>query len=240
MNLALDIGNTNAKLAVFQSNQIVKSSMINNLSEDYLKKIINKYPIKTICYSNSGEPLHWINNFCIKSNLNYFKVSSQCNLPINIDYESLDSLGSDRIALCVGAHMKYPGNNLIIDMGTCITFDIIINDTYLGGQISPGFSIRLLSLNNHAYQLPKIKPELTTKTLGKNTKDSMIVGVHDSLIFEIEGVIEKYKSRYPNVSVILTGGDLKFVKKTLKNINFINPYLLMEGLNYIIAFNNEI
>ena len=73
--------------------------------------------------------------------------------------------------------------------------------------------------------------------LGKNSFSQF---ANDSLIFEIEGVIEKYKSRYPNMSVILTGGDLKFVKKTLKNINFINPYLLMEGLNYIIAFNNEI
>ncbi|MAQ31969.1 MAG: pantothenate kinase [Flavobacteriales bacterium] len=240
MNLVLDIGNTNAKLAIFQSNQIVKSEMTNNLSENYLKKIINKYPIKNICCSNSGEPLHWVKDFCIKSNLYYLKVNSQCNLPINIDYESPDSLGSDRIALCVGAHAQYPGNNLIIDMGTCITFDIVVNDTYLGGQISPGFAIRLLSLHNHTYHLPKIKPEVLKKKMGKNTKESMMVGIHDSIIFEIEGVIEKYKLRYPNMSVILTGGDLKFVKKTLKNINFINPYLLMEGLNYIIAFNNEI
>jgi type III pantothenate kinase len=100
--------------------------------------------------------------------------------------------------------------------------------------------MRLTSLHVHTNKLPKINFQHIDNFIGKTTNESMLIGVYDSLLFEVKNVIEKYKSRYPNIRTIITGGDLKIIKNKIKNINFINPYLLMEGLNYIIACNEEI
>ena len=210
MNLVLDIGNTNTKLAIFQNNKMIKHIIVKRLSLISLKKMIKNYSIKNICCSYTGSPFDWIANFCKKKQIKYLKLDSRCNLPIKLDYQTPKTLGSDRIALCVGAHMKYPGNKLIIDLGTCLTYDMIVDDVYLGGRISPGFAMRLLSLHQKTHGLPKLTPKKTDLLIGKTTKDSILLGVYDGLILEIEGVIQKYKSRYSNILVILTGGDLQF------------------------------
>ena len=174
--------------------------------------------------------------FCLEKDLRYIDIKESSNLPINIEYETPDTLGPDRIALALGS-LKYPGNKLIIDFGTCITYDIVLNNRYIGGQISPGIETRLASLNYSTEKLPKLNLEYLDLHIGKNTHESMLIGVNDSLLFEVKNVIEKYQSRYSNITVIITGGGSEFIKKRIKNINFVNPYLLMEGLNYIIACN---
>ena len=148
-------------------------------------------------------------------------------------------MGSDRIALAVGAATKYSGTKLIIDVGTCITYDIVVDNLYVGGQISPGLKMRLAALHLHTQQLPDINFQETSLFIGTTTTESMLIGVYDSFVFEIQNVIEKYKSRYPNIRVVITGGDMKMIKNKIKNINFFDPYLLMEGLNYIIACNED-
>ena len=77
-------------------------------------------------------------------------------------------------------------------------------------------------------------------SVGQSTRDSILVGVYDSIFFEIESVVNKYKRLYPTIVTIATGGDMNIIEKKIKNINFFRPYLLMEGLNSIIAFNEEV
>jgi len=238
MNLVLDLGNTNVKLAIFNNDKIIEYAMVSKLSFTELKKVKYKYPaIKNLCFSNTGPHIKDIERFCQESKIKYVKLDSNCSLPISIEYDTPKTLGSDRIALCVGAHINYPGNKLIIDLGTCLTYDILIKNKYMGGQISPGFQMRLRSLNHYTTNLPKLNFEFTFNEIGKTTKESILLGVYEGILFEIEGIIQKYKLRYPNITVIFTGGDVDFIKKRVKNTNFINPYLLMEGLNYIIASN---
>ncbi len=144
----------------------------------------------------------------------------------------------DRIALAVGS-TQFKGDKLIIDFGTCITYDLVIDNKFLGGQISPGFDVRLSSLNYSTSKLPKVTFDYVDKTIGNNTIDCMLIGIKDSILYEVDKVIEKYKKRYPNIKVIATGGNLNIIKNKIKNINFFHPHLLMEGLNYIIAFNEK-
>jgi type III pantothenate kinase len=99
--------------------------------------------------------------------------------------------------------------------------------------------MRLVALHSYTHKLPNINFQESISFIGTTTNESMLIGVYDSVVFEIKNVIEKYKSRYPNVTVVITGGDMKVIKKKIKNINFFDPYLLMEGLNYIIACNEE-
>tara|TARA_Y100001968_G_scaffold329525_1_gene379063 strand:- start:724 stop:1443 length:720 start_codon:yes stop_codon:yes gene_type:complete len=238
MNLAIDVGNTHVKLAIFNNNKIIDHLTTTKLSVDYLKNIQCNYPsIKNIGFSNTGAPINGLDIFCQESKIKLIKIDATCQLPISINYNTPATLGSDRIALCVGAYINYPGATLVIDLGTCLTYDLLIRDQHVGGQISPGFNMRLLSLTHYTENLPKLNFELTSDIIGQTTKDSILLGVYEGVLFELEGIIQKYKSRYSNIKVVLTGGDVDFVKKRIKNINFINPYLLMEGLNYIIASN---
>ena len=135
---------------------------------------------------------------------------------------------------------QYEGDKLIIDFGTCITYDLVIGNTYFGGQISPGLVVRLSSLHDYTKKLPQLAFKEINSFIGDTTDKSMLIGVIDSVLFETEKVIQKYKNRYPSIVVIATGGDVEFISERIKNINFIRPHLLMEGLNYIIAFNEKI
>ena len=238
MHLVLDIGNTIIKWALFQSDNIIDNDVLSKLSIEHLKSIHKKYPkIERLCFSNTRNKTKLIEQFCEESKIKCLKADYNCNLPIFLDYNTPNTLGSDRIALCVGDHYNYSGNKLIIDLGTCITYDLIINKKYMGGQISPGVYMRLRSLHNDTANLPNLEFKIIKKSVGKTTEESILIGIYDGILNEIQGIIQKYKLRYPNIKVILTGGDMDFFKKRIKNINFINPYLLMEGLNYIIASN---
>ena len=160
MNLVLDLGNTNVKLAIFNNNKIIEYATVSKISFTDLNKLKDKYPaIKNLCFSNTGTESKDIKRFCEESEIRYLKLDSNSSLPISIEYCTPNTLGSDRIALCVGAYINYPGNTLIIDLGTCLTYDILIEDKYIGGQISPGFDMRLSSLNNHTANLPKLNFE---------------------------------------------------------------------------------
>ena len=241
MNLVLDIGNTNVKWAIFDNNKMIEYHSIKDFSIDLFKNIISKYSeIKNVCVCNNSEDIDYINKVCLDLRIRYISVHHLLNLPIHIEYNTPKTLGLDRIMLAVGSMIKYTGDKLIIDLGTCVTYDIVIGNKYIGGQISPGLEMRLASLYTYTNKLPKINFQYIDNFIGKTTHESMLIGVYDSLLFEVKNVIEKYKSRYPNIKTIITGGDLKIIKNKIKNINFFNPYLLMEGLNYIIACNEEI
>ncbi|MAQ70026.1 MAG: pantothenate kinase [Flavobacteriales bacterium] len=240
MNLVIDIGNTKIKWAVFRNKKMIEYNSAKVFSNEYFQNILSKYSmLKTICVSNTGEDVDYIYKYCLKSNIKYILVHDLSKLPVEIQYKTKNTLGPDRIALAAGAVAKYSGVKLIIDLGTCITYDIIVDNVYVGGQISLGLTMRLAALHSYTHRLPNISFQETSDVIGMTTRDSMLIGVRDSFLFEIKNVIEKYKSRYANVTVITTGGDMMMLKNRIKNINFFDPYLLMEGLNYIIACNEE-
>ena len=241
MNLVLDFGNTNVKWALFHDKNMIKFVSATILTKYAFEEILKKYSnIHNICVVGDSDLTEEIHHICLDNEINYLKLTNSIKLPININYRSPKTLGADRIALVMGAHKLYSKDTLIIDCGTCITYDLLVGNDYLGGQISPGLHMRLSSLHFFTKKLPKLNFDFQDYFIGDSTKKSMLIGVSDSILFEIKDVIQKYRLRYPNINVVITGGDAKFVKNKIKNINFINPYLLMEGLNYIIAFNEEI
>ena len=161
MNLVIDIGNTNVKWAVFENNKIIEHHLIHDFSSQCFQNFLSKYSIlKTVCVSNTSEHIEYIHKACLELNIQYISVKDLSNLPIEIQYTTQDTLGSDRVALAVGAAMKYSGTKLIVDLGTCITYDIVIDNTYIGGQISPGLKMRLVSLNTDTNKLPNISLSL--------------------------------------------------------------------------------
>jgi type III pantothenate kinase len=241
MNLVLDIGNTRCKWAVFRNNEMLASGSSKLFSIDFLRTTSVKYnEIKNVCISDNTNVGYDYKTIFSNLNIDYIEISHKCKLPITISYVTPKTLGSDRIALSVAASQRYSGHKLIIDLGTCITYDLVLHNDYIGGQISPGLNMRLAALNHYTGKLPKLDFCFSDLLVGDSTKNSILIGVYDSIFFEIANVIEKYKTRYPKLVTIVTGGDMNIIEKKIKSINFYHPYLLMEGLNSIIAFNEEV
>ena len=240
MNLIIDVGNTNVKLAVFENNklqhkEVIKSSRI--LST--IKKLIKKYPgLKRAIISSVGRLNESVLNK-IRSQIKLLVLNSKIKLPFNNQYQTPNTLGVDRIALVSASAMLYPKKNvLIIDAGTCITYDIITKENnYLGGAISPGIALRYQALHNLTANLPLLSIKQPKNLIGSNTNESIHSGVINGVLGEIKGAINDYDKNFKELTVILTGGDAEFLSKQLKSSIFANSNFLLQGLNYILEHN---
>ena len=240
MNLAIDIGNTRNKFAIINQHKIIDIIVKDTLSTGVLKDILAKYPEISFAILSTVRNINSSILSFLNEELNYFIVLDE-NTPIPIEnlYETKSTLGKDRLAAIVGANNIHPDSNiLVIDMGTAITYDFI-NDSnqYLGGTISPGLEMRFKALNHFTDKLPLLQKSEKYNTIGKNTTDSIISGVQNGIIFEIDGYINKLKSKHSDLRIILTGGDAIFFDKKLKNTIFVNLNLNFIGLNKILNFN---
>ena len=145
----------------------------------------------------------------------------------------------DRVALISSAYINYKNqNNLIIDLGTCITYDFVdLNGTYLGGAISPGITTRYKSLNQNTSNLPLLKYDKIDQILGLTTNESIHIGVNTGVLGEISHYINRLRNSYSDFNVIITGGDSIFLLNKIKNAIFADQDFLATGLNYIIKLN---
>ena len=237
MNLTLDIGNTQSKLAVFNNSLVVVKTFDSEFIIDEIDGFLLLYPsIKNLIVCSVTDITLNLEKYNFN---NVHFVSSNSNIPFENLYLSKDSLGNDRIALVSSASISYPGKNvLIIDAGSCITYDFI-NDKnqYLGGAISPGLNMRCKSLNEFTSKLPLVSFESSDKLIANQTIVSINVGVANGVVFEIEGFVRQYLSEYDNLTVILTGGNSDFLSNQLKISIFANQNFLLEGLNNLIKLN---
>ena len=169
------------------------------------------------------------------------RLDHSSKVPFKNSYATPRSLGVDRIALATAAFYHNPkGNTLVIDAGTCITYDMV-NDygEYLGGAISPGLNMRYRALHEQTAKLPLLKPDELLDFIGNATESSIHSGVVNGLRHELDGCIEQYRSRFTDLTVILTGGDAQFLSKRLKNTIFADSNFLLLGLNYLLEYNKH-
>jgi type III pantothenate kinase len=161
-------------------------------------------------------------------------------MPFKNLYGTPKTLGVDRLALVSAASAQFSGKDvLVIDAGTCITYDFITKEnSYLGGAISPGLRMRYQALNNLTAHLPLLDTKRPDHFIGQSTEQAIHSGVVFGVLNEMEGVIEAYKEKYSDLTVILTGGDANFLSKQLKSSIFANSNFLLEGLNHILQFNS--
>ncbi|TXG36594.1 type III pantothenate kinase [Seonamhaeicola maritimus] len=242
MNLIIDVGNSFVKLAVFSRNTIKRKEVVDHkhLIES-VEKLKRQYPsIKRAVISSVGS-LSNKDVYGVNDILDVFVLDSNTKLPFTNKYKTSKTLGADRIALVCASLRRFSNEHvLIIDAGTCITYDFINSENeYLGGAISPGLRTRYKSLNNLTANLPLLDTEKPKDIIGNSTKESIHSGVVNGILKEIDGVIEEYKLKYLDLTVILTGGDANFLSKQLKSSIFANSNFLLEGLNFILQFNSN-
>jgi type III pantothenate kinase len=241
MNLIIDIGNTRVKAAVFEKDRLVTLYTFNsNKIVSEIKNIIKKHQIIAAILSSvsliSKQKIDKLQKI-----VPFTFISSELKIPFKNLYKTPKTLGVDRIALVFGGVIKYPEQNiLIIDAGTCITFDFVNKEKeYLGGAISPGIQMRYKSLHHFTAKLPFLELEKPANFIGNSTKQSINSGVINGVVQEIDGVIQQYKNKYLDLTVVLTGGDTNFLSKQLKSSIFANQNFLLEGLNEILIFNKN-
>lgn len=165
-------------------------------------------------------------------------------IPMEIDYETPESLGTDRLAAAVGASFLYPDRPLlVIDAGSCITYDFVSeNRTFHGGMIAPGLLMRIKSMHQQTANLPDLSESWKIHDrheIGKSTVECMVSGAKNGMINEINGTIARFKEKYEALDVILTGGDQAFFETNIKAPIFVRPNLVLIGLNQILINNEE-
>jgi len=240
MNLILDFGNTYKKIAVVSRGKIVYLTAQMRVEVKDIVEIEKKYEIKNAILSSVVNDTEEIENY-LENKYTFIKLSKKTKLPIQNAYETKNTLGSDRLACAVAAYDVFPNENvLVLQLGTCLTADFITKEgVYLGGSISPGMNMRFQALHHFSAKLPLIEHQNIRSVVGKSTKKSILSGVFYGLVAECNYLIDYYKENYGSIRVILTGGDAKKFKHTIKNKTVALDGFVIFGLNAILQHNVE-
>ena len=238
MNLILDIGNSGYKMALFEGGIKVSSARVNDFNSESFEKIISGFVFDKAIISSVRVTPEFVTEILSLRKIYIHTLSYKSKIPFEIQYKTPETLGSDRIAALAGAFNLFPNENiLIIDAGTAITYDFLINGIYKGGNISPGIDVRLKALHNFTDKLPLLSIKENFDSPGQTTHDAILSGVVNGTIYEINEYIRTFKKNNNNNKIILTGGDSEYIDTKLNDQVLHIPDLIIEGLNFILEHN---
>jgi type III pantothenate kinase len=236
MNLVLDFGNTRIKAGLFDGDLIKKKFV--EFDFEVLLALLKFDQIEKIILASVVElPMETIKAIESLGKLMIFE--SFTPTPLSNIYQTVNTLGSDRLAASCGAYKMYKGSAfLVIDAGTCLKYNYTDkHGNFLGGGISPGLAMRFKAMHNQTNKLPLITfDENYHDLVGNNTQNSIRMGAQLGMIAEVKGIIEAYQQTFEVVNIVLTGGDAAFLQKGLKNGIFADPDLILKGLNSILNY----
>jgi len=241
MRLILDFGNTFQKCAVFDDNEIIAFERFENISIDQLKEFSKNYDINSAILSTVINTDPQIIEYLEKSFL-FIELKHDTPIPIKNKYANHKSLGKDRLSAAVGAAALFPKQNVLsIDTGTAIKFDFVNNKgEYLGGSIAPGLYLRFKALHTFTDKLPLVSYNNQHPLIGNSTQTSILSGVMNGAIAEVNAMIEDYKAAFEALKIVFTGGESIYFVNSIKSDIFADTNLVVKGLNEILKFNEEI
>ena len=239
VTLCFDFGNTRKKVAVFHGAEMKEAIVLPDDGLEIIQSLINKFnPAKSILSSviNHNPVIEEL----LAATTKFHKLSHLTKVAFTTPVGKPETIGADRLALTAAAVYYYPTyNNLVIGMGSCITYNFINKyHEFIGGAISPGLEMRLKALNYYTAKLPLIKPDSNVPLIGYDTNTNILSGVVLGMAKEMDGFIEAYREKYRNINVLLTGGDIVYLASHLKNKIFADPDLIFKGLYAISEVNN--
>ncbi len=239
MYLILDLGNTNKKLAIFQHERLLDVKLFPSISLKIVRDFIHDHPGISHCIISSVVPFPVSIRKFLSKKFYFIELDENTNLPLINKYTTGKTLGMDRIAAAVAANHIFPHQNLlVVNAGSCITYDFVnAQNEYQGGAISPGISMRFRALHTFTGKLPLISIKEKKNLIGNSTEASIISGVLNGSMVEIEGIASLYQKKFPDLKIILSGGDLKYFDKRLKISIFAFPNIVIHGLCQILEFN---
>ncbi|MFK7796975.1 MAG: type III pantothenate kinase [Aureispira sp.] len=242
MNVCLDIGNTQLKIGYYQEQglleevQVVPDWQLANLEQKLKEKNIKRAIISSVQQEDKALLQY------LKEQLEQVHVlSTKLSLPIVIDYATPTTLGNDRLAVAVAAAQLYPQQNvLVVDAGTCITYDFVTAaGHYLGGSILPGIDMRFRAMHEFTAKLPQANYTTLSTFVGNSTETSLQTGVLYGVLHELEGFAAQYRQQFGSIIVLVTGGSLPHFESQLKSKIFAQPNLVLDGLNAILQYQHS-
>jgi type III pantothenate kinase len=237
--ICLDFGNTRLKAALFTDDALTQVSILNDHSLESVKALIEKFsPAKIILSSVINHDPQIEEYFSSVSK--FHRLSFQSKLPFTSPVGKPETIGADRLALAAAAVHLHPGkNNLVIGLGTCVTYNFINKkNEFIGGGISPGLEMRLRSMHEYTAKLPLAKADWNVPLIGYDTNTNLLSGVVIGMAKEIDGFVDSYSDKFGNFNALLTGGDIGYLASHLKNKIFADPELIFKGLYAISEVNN--
>lgn len=227
------------KLGLYKQQELVGKWIWETWQLEDFQSLATNHSIQNVILCNVGQAIPAEVLEFLRQEFFYLELTHETPLPIQIAYQTPQTLGKDRIAAVVGAFDMFPNENcLAIDAGTCITYEILTAaGIYLGGNIAPGLAMRLEAMHHFTAKLPWVEAGATQSWIGYSTKSALQNGAQLGLVLEVEGFIEKCKREFGKLNIIITGGDADFLKQQLKSQIFINPDLVLQGLNKILNHN---
>lgn len=239
VTLCFDFGNTRKKVAVFHQADLKEAIVLADDSPATITALLDQFhPAKSILSSVIDH--HPAIEELLAKQTQFHKLSHLTKVAFTTPVGKPETIGADRLALSAAAVHYYPTyNNLVIGLGSCITYNFINKyHEFVGGSISPGLEMRLKSLNYYTAKLPVIKPDSNVPLIGYDTRTNILSGVLLGMAKEIDGLIDAYQDKYRNINVLLTGGDIVYLASHLKNKIFADPDLIFKGLYAISEVNN--
>lgn len=236
-NIAVDIGNTRIKSGEFDRIELVEVRFWETLEDLYAHYHLGGFNWGFGSVRKLGDSIHKI-----FADQTIHLCSTQDPLPVSLDYKTPETLGIDRVLGTIGARLQVPDRPiLVVDLGTCLTFDLLDEqDRFLGGVISPGFKMRLKAMHVFTDALPDISDgwaKYMTEGVGKSTKECLVKGARDGMALEINGFISERQKEFPNLAVILTGGDAPNFESMIKEAIFADQNLVLKGINKLLNTN---
>lgn len=236
-NIAVDIGNSDIKSGKFLGDQLLEKKHWKNLKD--LKDHYSTGNFQWI-FSSVGNNDPEINT--LFEGYSFIILSQATKVPLHLNYRTPETLGMDRLSAAVGAFAISPEKNiLIIDAGTCVTYDVVdAKGVFQGGAIAPGFKMRMKAMGHFTRQLPDISEEwekIPLEAMGKTTKECLLTGTYGGMIHEMNGFMARYRKDYSDLIVMLTGGDARYFESRLKGHIFADSNLVLTGLNRILTYN---
>ncbi|HQX74395.1 MAG TPA: type III pantothenate kinase [Chitinophagaceae bacterium] len=238
--ICFDFGNTRLKAALFEEDSYHGEFILENDDRETIEKILSEYkPQRSILSSviDHNTELEEL----LRSKTAFHRVSHLTKLNFSVPSAKPETIGSDRLALCAAAARFFPGrNNLVIALGSCITYNFINQyQQFMGGSISPGMEMRFKAMQYYTAKLPLVQKDWNFPLIGYDTRTNMQSGVIAGITYEIDGFINAYAAKYGNFNAVLTGGDTAYFAGQLKNKIFADYNFLFKGLYALSETNNS-
>ena len=241
MQLILDLGNTNQKIALFDGGKLCLAETCEKITPSVIENAVTGNEGTDACILSSVVEISPELLSYLETHFKLVILDDHTPIPILNHYKTPETLGKDRLASAVAGFNQFPGQPvLIVNAGTALTYDLVSEDgEYLGGSISPGMNMRFNALHTFTRQLPLLSYSEIDFLVGNTTDGSVLSGVINGMTTEIEGMIACYQKEYQGIKVILSGGDLNYFVNRLKISIFALPNIVIYGLQQILAFNDK-
>lgn len=236
-SFAIDVGNSSIKVGQFYKSQLINDWVLDDLHQ--VANLVNQSTSKRIIVCSVASDVTHLMAYLKADEI--ITLDSSTPIPFENHYKTKNTLGVDRIAALAGAEFINNGkNNLVIDVGSCITYDFLDeNNKYHGGSISPGIDLRFKAMNDYTKRLPRITSYEVGDLIGQTTEQAMVSGVIHGISAEIDGIISRYKAKWPDLEVIMCGRATNSFESNLKATIFASPKLVLIGLNRILEYNEQ-